>query len=95
MSVTISGGVIRVEGAGRLEDAETLTGLLQANSGCRVDLTAASGLHTALVQVLLAFRPGLIGPSGDAFVNDRLLPLLQPEPPTGAVAGIETRSERP
>ncbi len=82
MSVTLDGGVVRVAGEARIEDAEALVALLQAQPGCRVDLAAASALHTAVVQVLLAFRPPLAGPVGDPFLNTWLLPALdQPGAP--------------
>jgi len=79
MSVVLDGKVIRVTGDGRIEDAETLVGLLQAGADRSIDLAEAGTLHTAIVQVLLAFRPRLEGPAGDAFVNTWLLPALKRE----------------
>jgi hypothetical protein len=76
MSVELDGDVIRVMQEGRIEDAETLSGLLQADPCRRIDLGGASRLHTAVLQVLLAFRPRLAGPTGDDFVNTWLLPEL-------------------
>jgi hypothetical protein len=76
MSVELDGNVIRVMQEGRIEDAETLFGLLQADPGRRIDLAGASQLHTAVLQVLLAFHPRLAGPTGDDFVNTWLLPAL-------------------
>ncbi len=73
MSVSQDGDVIHVVGEGRIEDAETLVSLLQARPGCRVDLTACGRLHTAVVQVLLAFRPELLGPAGDVFLDEWLV----------------------
>ena len=81
MSVTLDGGVIRLAGAGRIEDAETLVALLQAHPGCLVDLAAAGQLHTAVVQVLLAFRPDLAGAPDDAFLAAWVMPLLAPADP--------------
>jgi hypothetical protein len=77
MSVALDGEVIRVTGDGRIEDAETLTGLLHAHPGRSIDLAEAGTLHTAVVQVLLAFRPRLEGRTGDDFINTWLLPELQ------------------
>ena len=77
MSVTAEGGLVRICGAGRIEDAEALAALLEAaESPCTVDLSQAGHLHAAVVQVLLAFGPRLAGPAGDAFVNTWLLPVL-------------------
>ena len=82
MSITLDGERIRVTGDGRIEDAETLVALLQAHPGrLVVDLTAAGRLHTALVQVLLAFRPALAGPAGDPFLDAWILPV--PRQPGG------------
>ena len=77
MSIALEGEVIRIMGDGRIEDAETLTGLLHAHPGRSIDLAEAGMLHTAVVQVLLAFRPRLDGRTGDDFVNTWLLPELQ------------------
>ncbi len=77
MSVVLDGKVIRVSGNGRIEDAETLASLLQGDPGRSIELAQAGTLHTAVVQVLLAFRPRLEGPAGDAFVNTWLLPALK------------------
>ncbi len=76
MSVLLDGDVIRLTGAGRIEDAEALVALLQAHPGCRVDLTACGPLHTAVVQVLVAFRPELAGQAGDGFLRAWVMPLL-------------------
>ncbi len=83
MSVALDGGVIRLTGAGRIEDAETLVALLQAHPGCTVDLTECGPLHTAVTQVLLAFRPALAGQPADAFLKDWVLPLLAAGPAGG------------
>jgi len=81
MSVRLEGAVIRLEGECRVEDAEALLSLLQEDAGRVVDLTAAGGLHTAAIQVLLALRPPLAGPAGDPFLARWLVPLLATTPP--------------
>jgi hypothetical protein len=87
MTVTLAGDRIRITGAGRIEDAESLVVLLQSDSGRVVDLAEAEVLHTAVVQVLLAFRPGLTGHPDDPFFRTWIMPGL-----TGGVAdtGIVT-----
>jgi hypothetical protein len=82
MTVTLSGDRIRISGAGRVEDAETLVALLQADRSRVVDLAEAAVLHTAIVQALLAFRPDFHGLSNDPFFNTWLSPGL-----TGALLG--------
>lgn len=84
MSVVLEAGVIELRGASAVEDAEVLLGLLQAAPQPRVDLRAATGLHAAVVQVLLSAQPEIIGPANDAFVNRWLLPILVPRPLTKA-----------
>ncbi len=81
MSVRLDGPVIRLEGACRVEDAEPLLSFLQEEPGRVVDLSAAGGLHAAVVQVLLALRPPLAGPPGDPFTAHWLAPLLAGPPP--------------
>ncbi len=77
MSVTLDGERIRLSGACRVEDAETLLALLQADRGRTVDLAEVTHLHAAIVQLLLAFRPTLSGASADPFVATWLDPVLR------------------
>jgi hypothetical protein len=67
MTVTLVGQRITISGPGLIEDAENLVALLQADRRRVVDLAEAAALHTAVVQVLLAFRPGLTGLPDDPF----------------------------
>ncbi|ACA16511.1 hypothetical protein M446_2048 [Methylobacterium sp. 4-46] len=60
--------LIRLEGPCPVEEAETLAALLLARPGARVDWTACTRLHTAVLQVLLRLRPPLRGPCGDPLV---------------------------
>jgi hypothetical protein len=68
-------GAIRLEGACRVEEAETLTALLRAGRG-PVDLSACESLHAAVVQALLAFAPALRGAPSNGFLRDHLVPAL-------------------
>jgi hypothetical protein len=76
MSVRLEADVVHLAGACRVEDAEPLVTLLLERPGCSVNLTEAGSLHTAVVQVLMAFRPPVIGPAADEFIEIWLLPLL-------------------
>jgi hypothetical protein len=76
MTVTAVGHQIRISGVGRVEDAENLVAFLQADNRYVVDLAEAEVLHTAVVQVLLAFRPGLIGLPDDPFFRAWIMPGL-------------------
>jgi len=41
-----------------------------------LDLSMCEGLHAAVVQAILAFRPTIVGVPDDPFLRDRLLPAL-------------------
>lgn len=74
MSVAIDDAAIRLLAPSRIEDAETLLVELLRAPDRPVDVTRAGRLHTALVQILLRFRPRLIGPADDAFIAAWVLP---------------------
>lgn len=76
MSVALDGAAIRLLAPSRIEDGEALLSGLRQDPARPIDVTRAGRLHTAVAQVLLAFRPRLIGPADDAFVADWVLPSL-------------------
>jgi len=79
MSVRLDDTTIYLEGDCPAEDAETLLGHLQADPPPRVSIERAGHLHMAVLQVMLALRPELIGPATDPFLDRWLRPrLLQP-----------------
>ena len=63
-------GTILLEGGCPVEDAESLLQLLQATPGAPVDWTRSNHLHTAVLQVILAARPTLVGRCGDPWVTE-------------------------
>jgi hypothetical protein len=63
-------GTILLEGDCAVEDAESLLRLLQATPAGPVDWTRSQGLHTAVLQVILAARPTLRGRCGDLWVAE-------------------------
>ena len=67
-------GQIVLEGVCPVEEAETLLQLLQATPAATVDWTACTRLHTAVIQVLLATGPRLVGRCGDDFVDQWIAP---------------------
>ena len=69
-------GTIVLEGKCAVEDAEPLLQLLQATKAGRCDWTRCSYLHTAVVQVILAAGPALIGPCGDPWTEQWIASLL-------------------
>ena len=78
MSIELREGVIHVLGEGRVEDAETLFTLLQADRSPPVDVGECRHLHAALVQVLLGCAATVCGTPSDGFLRALGLPNLQP-----------------
>jgi hypothetical protein len=76
MTVIRDGEIVRLVGLCRVEDAEPVTALLQGVSDSTLDLSACEGLHAAVLQAILAFRPTIVGIPEDAFLRDRLLPAM-------------------
>ena len=76
MSVRLEGDIIRLEGRCGVEEAERFLVLLQETPGRRVDLAGVDNLHTALVQIIMALNPQLIGECGDVFVREWIIPNL-------------------
>jgi hypothetical protein len=62
-------GRIVLEGICPVEDAESLLQLLQSAPRATCDWTTCNHLHTAVVQVILAADPNLIGPCGDPWIE--------------------------
>jgi len=62
-------GVIILAGECPVEDAETLLEHLQARGDGPVDWSGCTALHTAVLQILMAARPKLLGECGDGFVR--------------------------
>jgi hypothetical protein len=71
-----AGGYIELVGECPSEDAEPLLQLLLARPGTTVDWRECRGAHTAVVQVLMAARPKLLGPAADAGLRDWVEPAL-------------------
>ncbi len=79
MSVRLDGTIIRLEGRCHVEDAEPLLVLLQAEPGRIVDCVGAESLHTAVIQVLIAFGPPVRGETSDGFVRRWVAPVFAKE----------------
>lgn len=71
-------GEIRLEGRCPSADAETLLSRLAGDPDAVVDWRACEYAHAAVVQVLMAGRPQLVGPAGDAFLERFVAPLIGP-----------------
>lgn len=81
MTVRIgAGGCIELVGACPSEYAEPLLQLLLADRGATVDWRDCRGAHTAVVQVLMAVRPELLGPPADVRLRDWVAPAMTCSP---------------
>lgn len=60
---------IALEGPCPVDDAEPLLQFLQATPAARCDWAKCGHLHSAVIQVILAARPVLVGPCGDPWVE--------------------------
>jgi hypothetical protein len=80
MSVRRQDGLIHLEGDCRVEEAETLLQLLQAEPEASVDISLCRHLHGAVAQVLLVFRPKVTGLPETPYLRDLVLPNLTRRP---------------
>ena len=69
MSVRTDDRKIYLEGRCRLEDAETLLTALHQVPDRPIDISAAETLHTAVIQLLLAFDRRVEGEWRDSFLG--------------------------
>jgi hypothetical protein len=76
MTVGLAGGNIRMEGVCPVEDAERLLRLVLNNRRAIVDWRSCEEAHTAVIQILLAARPELLGPAANAFLQNRIAPII-------------------
>jgi hypothetical protein len=73
--VTESGTIV-LEGICASEDAEVLLQNLLAYPATSVDWRGCEGAHAAVVQVLIAAKPKLIGPPASAPLKNWVQPFL-------------------
>jgi hypothetical protein len=77
MSVSVAeDGVIRLVGACPIEDAEALLRHLSSAPAAAVDWRACEQAHSAVIQVLLAAAPRMIGPPQTPFLAKHISPFL-------------------
>jgi hypothetical protein len=70
-------GSIRLFGVCHIDDAESLLRcLLAGGEGTTVDWRGCVEAHSAVVQILLATRPALIGPPANGFLQTHVAPLI-------------------
>lgn len=76
MTVRLDEGTIRLEGDCRADEAEALLELLLFHPNATIDWSGCHWAHTAVVQVLLAAGRPVSGIPEDAFIRQRVLPML-------------------
>jgi hypothetical protein len=69
-------GVIALQGDCPIEDAEPLLQLLLAEPDAALDWTACDHAHAAVLQIVLAAAPVVIGPPRGDFLRDHIAPTL-------------------
>jgi hypothetical protein len=69
-------GTIVLKGRCPIEDAETLMRLLSLNRSATVDWRECDYLHTAIIQILLAARPAMLGPPRFIQLRQWIAPIL-------------------
>ena len=79
MTVRVSGKIIHVEGNSLVEDAEPILAALHADAERIVDISGASRLHSATIQLLLALKPAVRGAPSNTFQAHDIAPLFTPE----------------
>lgn len=72
-------GAIVLAGTCGPEDAEPLLQMLIDTPVGPVEWSSCEHLHTAVVQILLLTKPDLVGPCGDAWI-DQWISALNPGP---------------
>jgi hypothetical protein len=70
-------GMIALEGACPSEDAEILLQHLAGTPAATVDISRCESAHSAVIQVLLAFKPRLIGTPPDNSLWRGVYPALR------------------
>ncbi|MBS7791709.1 hypothetical protein KTR66_17035 [Roseococcus sp. SDR] len=68
MPMIMEGGLARLSGQVAIEEAEPLAEWLRATPDAALDLSACEGLHSAVLQVLLAGAPALLAPPPDPWL---------------------------
>jgi hypothetical protein len=61
-------GTIVLFGGCSVDEAEPLHRMLLSDRSAKLDWTRCTHLHSAILQLILAAQPSLIGPCGDPFV---------------------------
>jgi hypothetical protein len=69
-------GSVCLDGVCPVGDAEPLLRLLTDNRNAIVDWRGCEQAHAAVIQILLAAQPALLGPAANAFLQAKIAPLI-------------------
>lgn len=72
----VGDGSIELTGTCPSCDAEPLLQLLLSMPGAKVDWRGCHGAHAAVVQVLMAAKPKLLGPAADRSLEKWVVPAI-------------------
>jgi hypothetical protein len=79
MSVAVAGdGRILLQGDCPIEDAEALLRCLSDDPGALVDWNGCAHAHSAVIQVMLAIGPRVVGRPADPFLDRYVAACLRP-----------------
>ncbi len=77
MTIRLSAeGAIELEGTCSSDEAETLLQHLLATPDAAVDWRGCEAAHTAVVQILMAAKPKLLGPPAGSLLEKWVQPML-------------------
>ena len=76
MPIKTKGKTATLSGIIAVEDAQALHEFLLEKKDGKVDLTDATHVHTAVLQVLMTARPQVSRPFADKFLSGFVLPLF-------------------
>lgn len=79
MPIRFEDRTARFDGACTVDEAIPLAEWLEATEAPRLDLGPCTGLHTALLQVLMAGRATVAAAPEDAFLRNWVMPALAKE----------------
>lgn len=74
-------GSITLEGNCPSEDAEQLQRYLLSDPTAQVDWRCCVTAHTAVIQIMLAFRPVMMGPPSGDLLKRHIEPLMRANAP--------------
>ncbi len=78
MPLEITSGTVGLIGNCGADEALEFVDALSAAEMPKIDMSACTNLHPALLQALLAFKPAVSNPPTDPFLVRWILPLLAP-----------------